>query len=426
MIRQAHTPTAPQGNIPIFALFTANAISMTGNVLAVIAIPWFVLQTTGSAAQTGITGFFSVLPVVVAAFLGGGLVDRLGFKRASILADITSGVAIALIPLLQFTVGLAFWQLLVLVFIGNLLDAPGTTAREALVPELAERAGMRLERASAWLQAIERGSRLLGAPIAGFLIAFLNPSSVLWIDATTFFISAVLVAAAVPHIPITGAQDKPQRYLAGLVDGLRFIWNDRLIRAIVLTVMVTNFLDAPSGSVLLPVYVTEQAGTALDLGWMFAAIGGGALVGAIIFAAIGHRVPRRATFSLMFVIVGLRFWVLAAFPSLPVILITLIIAGIAAGPLNPIIGTIQFERIPAELRGRVLGAITAGAFLAMPFGILVAGFALERIGVQWVLIALGACYLVTTLSLLVNPAIREMDLVAQTSPTAETSVSAGE
>ena len=108
------------------------------------------------------------------------------------------------------------------------------------------------------------------------------------------------------------------------------------------------------------------------------------------------------------------------------ILITLVIAGIAAGPLNPIMGTIQYERIPADLRGRVFGAITAGAYLAMPFGILMAGFALDRIGIQWVLIALGAAYLVTTLSLLINPAIREMDKVSRTNPVAAASLSAGE
>jgi MFS family permease len=267
---------------------------------------------------------------------------------------------------------------------------------------------------------------LLGAPIAGFLIALLDPSSVLWIDAATFFVSAVLVAVAVPHIPIPRAQDKPQRYLAGLADGVRFIWHDRLILAIVLTVMVTNFLDAPGSTVILPVYVKQQSGTALDLGWMFAAMGGGSLLGAIIFGAIGHRLPRRLTFSLMFVITGLRFWVLAAFPSLSLILLTLIVAGIAAGPLNPILGTIQYERIPAEMRGRVLGAITAGAYLAMPFGILIAGYVLEYIGMQWMLIALGVCYLITTLSLLVNPATREMDQAVGVGPTESAAMAQGE
>jgi MFS family permease len=97
------------------------------------------LQTTGSAAQTGITGFFTILPVVVAGFFGGTLVDRMGYRRTSIVADLASGLTVALIPLLHFTIGLEFWQLMVLVFLGGLLDAPGSTARTALIPDLAAR-----------------------------------------------------------------------------------------------------------------------------------------------------------------------------------------------------------------------------------------------------------------------------------------------
>ncbi|MGH2593842.1 MAG: MFS transporter, partial [Anaerolineae bacterium] len=76
---------------------------MVGNVFATIAIPWFVLQTTGSATQTGITGFFTILPVVLAGFFGGTLIDRVGYKRTSIIADLASGVTVALIPFLHFT-----------------------------------------------------------------------------------------------------------------------------------------------------------------------------------------------------------------------------------------------------------------------------------------------------------------------------------
>jgi MFS family permease len=112
----------------VVALLMANAISLAGNVFALIAIPWFVLQTTHRPAKAGITGFFITLGSVLAAFFGGAIVDRLGFKRTSIAADLASGVAVALIPLLYAMVGLQYWQLLVLVFVGNLLDAPGTKA----------------------------------------------------------------------------------------------------------------------------------------------------------------------------------------------------------------------------------------------------------------------------------------------------------
>src|SRR5829696_8581905 len=100
------TTSIKKNNLPIISLFTANAISLIGNVLSAIALPWFVLQTTGSATQTGITGFFTILPVVLAGFLGGTLIDRLGYKRNSIISDLASGVTTALIPILYFTIGL--------------------------------------------------------------------------------------------------------------------------------------------------------------------------------------------------------------------------------------------------------------------------------------------------------------------------------
>lgn len=418
----ATAQAASRQHLPIFALFTANAISMIGNVLAVVAIPWFVLQTTGSATQTGITGFFTILPVVVAAFFGGSLVDRLGFRRASIIADITSGVAIALIPLLYQFFGLAFWQLLLLVFIGNLLDAPGSTARAALVPDLAKLANMRMERASATIQGIERGSRMIGAPLAGLLITVLGTANVLWIDAATFLASALIVTAFVPRFAHTATNEKRQSYLAELGDGLKFIRRDALIFALMLTVMVTNFLDTPTGSVIMPVYVKETSGNAVDLGLFFAASGGGALLGAILFGAIGHRLPKRATFISMFVIVGLRFWVLAVAPPLLILLITWVIMGLAAGPLNPIMATVEYARIPANMRGRVFGTMTAGAYLAIPVGMLLVGFSLEQIGIQWTVLLMGACYLVTTLSMIVNPAIREMDRVGKIEPIQEFSL----
>src|SRR2546425_5769253 len=136
-----------------------------GNVAALIAIPWFVLETTGSATRTGITGFAGLVPIVLSGLLGGALVDRLGYRRMSVLADVLSGLSVAAIPLLYVTIGLSFWQLVALVFLGRLLDAPGTTARESLVPDVAAPARLSLERASGASAVIERGSRLMGAPL---------------------------------------------------------------------------------------------------------------------------------------------------------------------------------------------------------------------------------------------------------------------
>jgi MFS family permease len=396
-------------SLPLAALFVANAISMVGNVLALVAIPWFVLETTGSAAKTGLTGFFTILPVVLAGLLGGVLIDRLGYKPTSIIADLASSLAVGLVPLLYVTVGLEFWQLAALVFLGALLDAPGSTARSAMVPDLASLAGMPIERATSLNQAIERSSRLIGAPLAGLLIAALGTVNVLWLDAVSFLVSAAVIAAFIAFPKAAGEPGERGRYFDELLTGIRFVRNDRLILAIIMIVMATNFLDAAFGGVVLPVYVKEVFGSALNLGLIIAASGGGAVVGAVIFGAVGHRLPRRAVFLSMFALLSLRFWLLALYPPLPFILIGMFLTGICAGPLNPIIDAVEYERVPADLRGRVFGTIQAGAWIAMPLGVLLGGILTEELGVQPLLIALGAIYIATTLLMGLNPSMRGMD-----------------
>src|SRR5947209_6252186 len=212
-------------------------------MLTFLAIPWFVLQITGSVTQTGITAFFSTLPSVFSAFFGSTLVDRLGYKRTSVLGDIASGITVALIPLLYLTIGLAFWELLALVFLGGLLKSPGVTARNALVPELAARATMRLERANALSDGVSRISRFIGAPLAGVLIAVIGTSNLLWLDAVSFAISAILIGLAVPStLSRPAAKEEEESYLAKLWEGVRFIWRDSFILSIVVTAMITNLL----------------------------------------------------------------------------------------------------------------------------------------------------------------------------------------
>jgi MFS family permease len=398
----------PRNPIPLYSLFIANAISLVGNVFTMIAIPWFVLQTTGSATQTGITGFFTILPVILAGFFGGTLIDQLGFKRTSLISDLASGATTALIPLLYLTIGLEFWQLMVLVFLGALLDAPGGTARHALLPELAEQAGMPIERATSLAHVIERGARLAGAPLAGFLIGAIGTANVLSLDAASFFVSAGIIWRLVPSI-----KAHPEKasgiYLHELRDGLRFLAHDSLMLTLVMMLMLTNFLDAYFGGVLQPVYVREVYGDALSLGLLLSANGGGAVIGGLIFAAIGHRLPRHATFVAAFVFTGLRFWVYALYPPAWVLILVTLITSLGAGPISPIIGAIQFERVPLKMRGRVFGAITAGVGLAMPLGLLLGGVLTENLGTFTMMIGLAIAQFITTLSMAFIPAMKEMD-----------------
>jgi MFS family permease len=283
-------------------------------VLAFVAIPWFVLQTTGSAARTGLIGAAFLLAAVMAGLFGGPIVDRTGFKRASIVADLTGAVTVALIPLLYHTTGLLFWQLLVLVFLGGFLDAPGHTARQGLVPDLAGR----IERANSAFQGIQYASFLVGSPLAGLLIVAFAPGNVLWIDASTFVVSAALVAALVPPVtprPSTVAERRRAgRYRAELAEGMAFIRRDRLVVWMFGIGVVTNSLVLPLFAVVLPFYARQTYGSAVDLGLMLGGFGSGALAGTVLYGTVGHLLPRRATLVSAIVLMGLPFWVLVATP----------------------------------------------------------------------------------------------------------------
>ena len=399
---------------PLYALYTADVISLAGNAVAQLAIPWFVLTTTGSAALTALAVFFNFLPIVIATFFGGVVVDRLGFRTSSVVADLASAAAVAAIPLLHSTVGIELWQLMALVFLGALLDAPGSTARAALIPDLVELAGVRLERASGIRGAIQQGGTLVGAPIGGVLVAVVGATNALWLDSVSFLVSAALVAFLVPRPTPVAAPEPQSRFLTELADGLRFVWNQRLLRALVLTVLLTNLIEAPF-PVVMAVFAEQEYGSAADFGLMYGTLGGAALAGALLYSAIGHRLPRRPTFLGCFATLPVMYLLLATLPSLPVALVGLAIVGFASGPLNPLIFTVTAELVPVELRGRVFGAVRGGAWAAIPLGILLGGVLVAAIGPGLTFLVIGLSYTAVVAYGFFNPAFRGMD----TGPQAE-------
>jgi MFS family permease len=409
-------PTDPprRARTPLVALLAADGISQTGNMLTMVAVPWFVLETTGSAARTGVTAAAETLAIMVAGFLGGALVDRLGHKRTSVAGDLASAATVALIPLLSLTVGLAFWQLLVLVFLGALLDTPGWTARRSLYEVVARLGDVGLERANAGAMMVGRTAGLAGPLLAGVLIAALGPTNVLWIDAVTFLVSAGLVALAVPTRTASDGGTSPapdgrsRSYASELLDGLRFIRSDRLVFWFMVAFALGSLLAEPIYSVVLPVYANEVFGSAVDLGVIFAGLAVGSLVGNVVFLVFAPRLPRRATIVTGFTVRVLAFWVLVSMPPVGVIAGSIAVAAIFLEPTNPIWMTIFQERVPEALRGRVFGTFLALGNAARTLGVLVYGLLLQRFGLRDTLVVLAAVNIVVPLVLWLAPALRTM------------------
>ena len=400
----------------LWALLGASGISLVGNQLTALAIPWFVLATTGSAVLTGFAGVAAVLPAVLAAFLGGAVVDRLGPRRTSILADVMSGVTVALIPLLYRTVGLPFAVLLLLVFLGALLDTPGVTARQAMLPDVATNARVSLERANGAYHSLENLAGLAGPLLGGILVAVIGATNVLWLDAVTFVLSAALIARAVPALRIP-ASNESEGFRADIALGWKVLRQDRFLRAMTMAAVVLNLLGAPLFAVVLPVYGERIYGSAAALGILLASFGLGMLVGSLLFSVRGEQLPRRPLLLAGLVLTALPLAALVALPPLPVAAVALGLAGLGSGPINPLVFTVLQERVPAEARGRVFGTVIGTALAAAPLGMATAGLLIEGIGLQMTVAIVAGGFLAVALLALVAPGFRALG--APVAPAAE-------
>jgi MFS family permease len=392
-----------RNRLPAAALLLATTVSMIGSAFTYVALPWFVLQTTGSAAKTGLTGFFVALPAFIAGVFGGTLVDKLGFKRSSIVSDLVSALGILAIPLLYDTIGLAFWQLLIFVFIGALLEVPGVTARRSLLPEMATMGQFRLEQLNSGFESINALSILIGPPVAGILIGLLAAGNVLWIDGASFLFSAIVVGFLVPALRPSEAERASGRYLDELKAGLRFLRADRLLLGMAICVGIANFLGAPLFSVVLPVWVNHYFGKATILGLIGAVAGAALLTGALGYGAIGHRLSRRRLWLINFAVAPIAIWVMGFTHALVIVIPATLITNFFLGPIGPLLVTVRHERIPASMRGRVFATFSAITAVAMPLGMVISGLVIQELGITTMLILLAV---LTTLLGLAMPFLR--------------------
>jgi MFS family permease len=388
---------APRRRLPILALFAAQFFSLSGNAIALVAIPIIALTETGSALAAGVAGVFATVPLVIGGALGGVLVDRFGYRVSSIVADVASAVTVLAIPVLSATVGLPFGVLLALVFLGGLLDPPGDTAKTVLVPDLAELARMPLARAAGAQSTVQRTASMVGAGAAGALVALAGPMPALLVDASGFVVSAALVAMFVPRAAATSeaALAESEHTRGGFVTGIRFIARSPLLRAIVLLVTLTNAIDAAGMTVLKPVYATRVLGEPALLGFMLGCFAAGALTGSALFGVFGHRYSGRLMFATCFVLAGAPpYLAMALSAPLPALLPVVTVSGLAAGALNPMMATAMYSEVPDGMRARVFGATTAGVAAVMPLGALLGGLAVEQVGLVPTLAVCAVLYLV--------------------------------
>ncbi|GGO44849.1 MFS transporter [Streptomyces daqingensis] len=412
---------------PLAAVLAAMGVALTGTRISVIALPWFVLVTTGSATQTGLVAFCEMAPYVAVKAFAGPLVDRTGPRVISWTTDVVSAAAAVAIPLLHSLDRLGFWLLLPLVALIGAARGPGDLAKEILIPEAAERAHVPLERATGLSGVTERLASTVGPAAGGSLVALLGPMAGLVLIGACFATGSAVIALALPRGMgvASGARDDGREpgYWTRFGQGFRFLRGEPLLLTVIVMVGITNLLDAAFATVLMPVWAKESGQGPSAIGLSSSVMGIGAVGGSLIAAAVAHRLRRRPVFFAGFLLAGApRFLVLAADVPMWTVLTVFAVAGFGAGFLNPILAALTFERVPRPLLGRVNALGDSVAWSGIPLGGMAAGAAVAAFGLLPALLTAGAAYFLTTSLAGLRPEWRQMErLRAKSVPQQSTS-----
>jgi MFS family permease len=353
-------------------------VSLTGSQMTWVALPWFVLTTSGSPTRMTIVLAVEAVAVAIGG-LGGSLATRLGPRRTMLIADGLRAPVMAAIPILHVADALTFPILLALVFAVGLFATPSYASKTALLPDLVGEDEVALGKANALLQTANRLTSILGPPLAGVLIGVFGATEVLLIDAATFVVGFALVAALVPSTP---GHEEAEREDRGMRAVLRFIGRDPLLRpwtaAFVIGDVAWLALFAAT-----PVLVLDRFGEEPEIvGWIFAGFGIGAVVGNVVAFRILGSVDRLLLASVGELGMALPLWLFLLHVPPAVLVAAMAAAGFANGLVNAPLHAILQLRTPRHLRtGFYSLAITATMVLG-PVALVGTGPALEYVGVD--------------------------------------------
>jgi MFS family permease len=376
------------GSTPIRAIVAAEWVSSVGSSMTVLALPWFVLATTGSATKLGLVLGIGSIPFVTLPLPAGSLIARIGARQTMVIADAARLPLVAAIPALYSLDALSFPLLVVLVALTSVFTAAHMPAQRLILAEVVGDEESLVARVNAYLDGAQTTAPLVGPALAGVLIAALGPTNVLYVDAATFGVAAIAVGLFVPRRkPMSEAEER------GLLAGVRYILRSRLLVVLCVSMLTMEFFFTLSMTTLPVFAYSGYDQNARIAGVFYAAMGAGALLGMPVVPVVVRR------FGALHV--AAAAFVLASIPKL-LLGIPLPAVGVAAvlvlqGFVGPLTGapifTVITTRTPAALRTTVLSAAVGVMFLTGPLGQIAAGPLINAVGTRTVFLIAAVGYL---------------------------------
>lgn len=397
----------------------SDALSLLGNSIAGVVLPLVLLARTGDALAAGSLALICAVPQFVLGIVGGAVLDRVNRKAICVASDLISALSVALLPVIDATVGLSFGWFVALGLLGAVGDVPGMTARDALLPEVCEREGVDLQCFVGASQSLNALTGIVGPAAAALLIGLLNDIDALWVTAACSC-AAALASASLPHGVGTISPASTANSPAGkggiialarsvLTDGLSTLFaNNRLLRATtLLSFGITMVMGAWQG-IVLPAYFTSQRTPELA-GVFISAMGIGMLLGSLIYTALSSRLSRRGWFVLSLVGMAAGVSIMGTLPAMGLLLVSAAAVGLFSGPASALLGFFAYERIPEERRGSAMGTLNALYLVVAPAGTFLGSTLIAGFGIERTFMVLAIAWIAVTAVALAAPTLRNLD-----------------
>jgi predicted MFS family arabinose efflux permease len=362
----------------LLALTCAELISRLGSQLSNLALPWFVLVTTGSPTRMGIVFAVELIPFVLFGIQAGAVVDRLGARTTMLVSDLARAPVIAVVPLLHEVGGLSYGIILAVAFLHGLFSTAYFTCQRVAIPSIVGDDTQRIARANSLVEGAANFTNFAGPGIAGVLISVIGAASVMWLDAASYLVSFALIAVFVRVV--REVHDEGDG--GGLWAGLGYLRRDTLVARAAASSLVYGFLF-PILVASFPVIAYAQYDrNARVAGWLLMSFGGGQVVGSFATYVLLSRIAPVPLAAAAAVGLSAPLWLLVPHVPLGVVVAALALSGFSNPLINAPYIAMLSTRIPKALFARVIQAIITANQVAGPLGYALAGVLFAGIGLH--------------------------------------------
>ena len=389
-------------------LWSGQTISRLGDSLYRIALAWWVLEKTGSAAIMGSVLIFSTVPMLIFLLIGGVVVDRFNRARLMLASDLLRGVTVAIVAGLAAYHLLEVWHIFIASTLFGIVAAFFQPAYTSIVPDLTP--GESLPSANSLTSLSGQAAGILGPALGASVIALGGTSMAFILDFLSFFISAAcLIALGNVTTPRHPNSETPSM-IRDLREGFTTVIGSPWLWITIVIAALGNIFTSGSMGIALPFLVKGKLhGDVQSLGWVYSSMALGTALATLWLGRYAKLRRRGLVFYIGWVNAGLMIALMGLTSSILIV----VFAAMASGILFAILGLIWInslqELVPREQLGRVSSIDYLGSYALMPIGFGVVGWATDQVGASLIFVICGILTVVMAALGLIHPATRNLD-----------------